>query len=70
MALFLAKNHPEIEILIYWNTFDQKALEENRTMFVRLDFDDSKDERAQLINFLETNQFSEEEIVQLVIENK
>jgi len=70
VALFLAKNHSEIEILIYWNTFDQKALEENRTMFVRLDFDDSKDERVQLINFLEKNQFSEEEIVQLVIENK
>jgi hypothetical protein len=55
--------------------FDEKKnenLEENELSFARVDFEDSTKDNArkELINFLQQNQFSEEEILQLVIENK
>lgn len=72
VALFLAQKYLDVEILVYVNSYDLGNLEENELFFARVDFEDSTKDNArkELIDFLQQNQFSEEEILQLVIENK
>jgi hypothetical protein len=72
VALFLAQKYLDVEMLVYVNSYDRGNLEENELSFARVDFEDSAENNAkeELINFLQQNQFSEEEILQLVIENK
>ena len=57
---------------MYVNSYDRGNLEENELSFARVDFEDSAktSAREELMDFLQQNQFSEEEILQLVIENK
>lgn len=75
VVLWIAKSHPEIEILIYYNRLieeaessdgdSQIAEKENGLGFVEISFDN----RNEMISFLEKEQCSEEEIKTL-IQNK
>lgn len=75
VALSIAKNHPEIELLIYYNRLISEAkldgdsqivAGENGLGFVEISFDN----KNEMISFLEKEQCSEEEIKALIINEK
>ncbi len=76
VALWIAKNHPEIELLVYYNRLIseaeksdgdlQIAVSENGLGFVAISFDN----KNEMISFLEKEQCSEEEIKALIINEK
>ncbi len=63
VALWLAKENPEIEILIYQNSYQPENLKEDQLSFSLLEFETKK----EAINFLEEKQISEEEIEKLIM---
>jgi hypothetical protein len=62
IALLLAKEFPEVEILIYQNSYQPKNLEEEQLFFALLEFENKK----EIVNFLEEKQITEEEIRKLI----
>lgn len=67
VALWIAKNHPEIEILIFYNHLSEEIPDENFSDsdgfgFTKISFDN----RNEMISFLEKEQCSEEEIKALI----
>ncbi len=76
VALWIAKNHPEVELLIYYNRLideadksdgdSQIALIEDGLGFAEISFEN----KNELISFLEAAQCSEEEIKTLIINGK
>jgi len=76
VALWIAKNHPDVELLVYYNHLIDEAAEsdgdykiskiESGLGFVAIDFEGRED----LISFLQKEQFSEEEIVALILNKK
>lgn len=63
VALWISENYPEIEILIYQNSYQPKNLEEDLLSFALLEFEEAQER----IVFLKRSQFSEEEIRELII---
>jgi hypothetical protein len=62
IVLWLAQNFPEVEILIYQNSYQPKNLEEEQLFFALLEFENKK----EMVNFLEKKQITEEEIRKLI----
>ncbi len=62
VMLWLAKEHPSIEIFIYQNSYQPENLEEDQLSFGLIKFYD----RKEMIDFLEKNQYSDEEIKELL----
>lgn len=65
VALWVAKNFPEIEILVYQNSYQPKNLEEDQLSFAIVEFDN----KNELVGFLEENQISKKEIKKLIEKN-
>ena len=63
VVLWIGENYPEIEILIYQNSYQPKNLEEDLLSFALLEFEEAQERIA----FLKRSQFSEEEIRELII---
>ncbi len=72
-VLYIANNHPEVEILIYYNHLPEEIGAENKLgvesesfKFEEIIFDNKKD----MITFLEREQCSEDEIKNLTSHNR
>jgi hypothetical protein len=62
VALWLAKKNPEVEILIYQNSYQPNNLEEDQLSFGIVKFEGKK----ELIDFLEESQLSEKEVKKMI----
>lgn len=66
VALFLAKKYPEIEFLIYQNSYQPQNKEEDQLAFSLIEFKTKK----EMISFLRKNQHSKPKIKKLIEESK
>lgn len=65
VALWIANNHQEVEILIYQNSHQPNNLDEDQISFKLEKFSS----REEMMDFLLKNQYSEQEINDLIVNN-
>lgn len=76
VALWIAKNYPEVKICLYYNRLLEEVIESEKNPQIVIDEGDlgfveiSFEGRSELILFLEKEQFSEEEIAILIAKGR